>query len=98
MTPGATPNDTSETATMSPYHFETCSTTMVGARPATSPGNIRRSVARVSATWRSQADGVVTTRPSVIGHIPPVHDAAAGRDDGEHDRNVEPRRANGIAE
>src|SRR5215216_6539670 len=81
VTPGVTPKETSETATMSPYHFETCSTTIVGSRPAITPG-------------RSSTRSPVFARPSVagrdvtlllIGHIPPVHEAEAHQDHAGHD-------------
>src|SRR5687768_1677114 len=38
VTPWVTPNVTSETATISPYHLETRLSTIVGWRPCSNPG------------------------------------------------------------
>src|SRR6478609_4301308 len=77
--PGPMPNVTSDTATTSPYHFETWSTMIVGLRPAMMPGSIPA---------RSSKGTIV----SVIGQIPPCHDPERGRDRRQYANEVLPER------
>src|SRR6478735_5906842 len=77
VTPGPTPNVTSDTATTSPYHFETWSTTIVGSRPVIMPGSI-------------PARSPVVATVSIIGQIPPCHEPERSGDRRQHANEVLP--------
>src|SRR6266508_3692042 len=89
VTPGVTPNETSETATTSPYHFETCSTTIVGCRPAITPGSMSaRSSTSVSPSFAGREATVL-----LIGYVPPDHQAKTDDDAGDRARWAEEENA-----
>src|SRR4051794_25243301 len=78
VTPGVTPKETSETATISPYHLETWSTMMVAVRPSVTPGIWTAGATAVGGGW----SWVLLI--SLFRDIAPDHDPAGDHDRGGH--------------
>src|SRR4051812_48615760 len=77
VTPRVTPSVTSETATMSPYHFETCSAMIVGSLPPVTPG----STSSAGTPFVERSTEALT---SVLRNVAPDHDGACDRDGHQH--------------
>src|SRR5688572_20091328 len=80
VTPGPMLKERSDTATKSPYHFDTCSSTIVG-----SPDSRATGLAAVETTAGGVFDRLLIRRD-----IAPVHHSTTHRDDRQHDGAIHP--------
>src|SRR5215210_5005327 len=91
VTPRPTPKVTSETATISPYHFETRVRMIVGLPPRDIPGNEWTSI---GAPFGGRV--VTSTGGSVFWNIAPDHDDDADHDDAQRDEHIDAGRVAGM--